>query len=363
MLRLALGSVAGLLGTLLLVFAWFSYPGRPRPFLDARGDLLPGSLAEKIWVDINGFSQGMFIESHDVNNPVLLYLHGGMPEYFLERRYPTGLAQLFTVVWWEQRGTGLSFNPDLEPESITSEQLVLDTLELTKYLRARFGREKVFLMAHSGGTFIGIQAAARRPEWFEAYIGVAQMGRQLVSEVTAYEHMLLEFEARGESDWVSRLRAWPVTLEQGVPEPYLRLRDPAMHRLGVGTMHDMTSVVTGIFLASLETHEYSVSEKVNLWRGKAHSGVSPLWQEILATDLRERTPEVGVPVYLLSGVHDFTCAYSESRSYFQRLRAPKKGFYTFDHSAHSPQFEEPARFREIIVRDVLAGATSLADAP
>jgi hypothetical protein len=44
-------------------------------------------LSEKIRIDINGVKQGMFIQSRDVNHPILLFLHGGpgMPEYFLTR--------------------------------------------------------------------------------------------------------------------------------------------------------------------------------------------------------------------------------------------------------------------------------------
>jgi len=95
-------SVLVLLGVLLL---WS--PGRPTPFLDAKGKVLPGSISEKIHVNINGVEQGMFIKGQDSRNPVLLYLHGGMPDYFLTQDYPTGLDEHFTVVWWEQRGSGL----------------------------------------------------------------------------------------------------------------------------------------------------------------------------------------------------------------------------------------------------------------
>ena len=114
-----------------------------------------GSISEKAFADINGVRQGMFIQSTDATHPVLLFLHGGMPEYFLSERYPTGLENDFTAVWWEQRGIGLSYSPGIPPETMTSEQFIADTLSVTSYLRNRFGTEKIYLMAHSGGTFIG----------------------------------------------------------------------------------------------------------------------------------------------------------------------------------------------------------------
>jgi pimeloyl-ACP methyl ester carboxylesterase len=112
---------------------------------------LGSSLSEKAFADINGVRQGMFIQSKDITNPVLLCLHGGLPEYFLTERYPTGLENDFTVAWWEQRGAGLSYSPHIPPETMTSEQFIADTLSVTSYLRRRFGKEKIYLMAHSGG--------------------------------------------------------------------------------------------------------------------------------------------------------------------------------------------------------------------
>jgi len=83
---------------------------------------------------------------------------------------------------------------------------------------------------------------------------------------------------------------------------------------------------------------------------------------MISTDLRQSVPEVQVPVYLLHGVHDFTCSYRLARSYAAELRAPVKGFYSFSNSAHSPIFEEPARIQDILRQDVLQGTTTLADA-
>ena len=89
-------------------------------------------VSEKIRVNINGVEQGMFIQSKDATKPVLLFLHGGpgMPEYFLTRRYPTGLEDLFTVCWWEMRGAGLSYSADISPETLTLEQLIADAIEV-----------------------------------------------------------------------------------------------------------------------------------------------------------------------------------------------------------------------------------------
>ena len=335
--------------------------GKPEPFLDKTGKPLAGSMSEKLHVKINGVEMGMFIKSKDIRHPVLLYLHGGMPDYFLTQKYPTGLEDYFTVVWWEQRGSGLSYSADIPPATMTLEQMISDTLGVTNYLRQRFAKEKIYLMGHSGGTFIGIQAAARAPELYYAYIGVGQMSNQLESEVLAYEYMLKRFKENGNTDMVRKLEAAPVTMTGGTPAAYLAVRDEAMHSLGIGTTHDMHSVITGIFLPSWACRDYTFMEKVNLWIGKSHSGVASLWNEMLATDLSKQTPELKIPVYFFDGIYDYTVSYTLAKDYFEHLKAPVKGFYTFAQSAHSPIFEEPKKVQKIVQEDVLQGTNSLAD--
>jgi pimeloyl-ACP methyl ester carboxylesterase len=202
---------------------------------------------------------------------------------------------------------------------------------------------------------------ARAPELYHAYIGVSQMGHQLRSEAQAYDYMLGRCRTEGRSALARKLEAAPVSLEAGVPPAYLRVRDEVMHALGVGTMREMRSVVTGLVLPSLQHRDYTLAEKINLWRGKAAAGVSTMWKEILATDLAERVPGVGVPVYFLHGVHDYTCTCAEASRYFERLTAPLKGFYTFSRSAHSPMFEEPGKVMAILREDVLESTNRLAD--
>jgi pimeloyl-ACP methyl ester carboxylesterase len=336
-------------------------PGKPTPFVDENGNPLAGSISEKVFVNINGVEQGMFIKSKDATHPVLLYLHGGMPDYFLTQKYPTGLEDYFTVVWWEQRGSGISYSADIPPETMTLEQMISDTLAVTNYLRHRFGKEKIYLMGHSGGTFIGIQAAAQAPELYYAYIGVAQMSNQLKSERLAYEYMLQQFKENGNTKMVRKLEEAPVTMTDGIPDAYYAVRDEAMHSLGIGTTHDMKSVLSGIFFPSLTFRGYTLLEKVNMWRGKSQSGVSPFWDEIIATDLSEQVPELDLPVYFFEGIYDYTCSYTEAKSYFEKLKAPLKGFYTFEQSAHSPLFEEPEKMLKILQEDVLVGVNNLAD--
>jgi pimeloyl-ACP methyl ester carboxylesterase len=157
-----------------------------------------------------------------------------------------------------------------------------------------------------------------------------------------------------------RLEAAPVTPDD-VPREYLAVRDDAMHRLGGGTMRTIRSVARGIFLESLKCPDYSLGDKINLWRGKLTAGVSSMWTAMLATRLVSDIPRVAVPVYFVHGAHDLTCSIDVAREYFASLEAPRKAFYTCNNSAHSPLFEEPERFCAILREAVLMGRTTLAE--
>lgn len=341
-------------------------PGKPEPLLDVNGSWLTGSISEKIYVTIDGVEQGMFIKGTNTKNPVLLFLHGGpgMPEYFLTENYPTGLEDCFTVCYWEQRGGGLSYSSDISAESITTEQLISDTIEVTNYLRERFGQDKIFLMAHSWGSFIGIQAAKLSPDLYCAYIGVEQISQMLESEKQAYSYIRKQYTVARNTGMVKKPQNYPVSESEAALRSFFTsfLRDKTMHELGIGTMHSMRSVVTGIFLPVMECKAYTLGEKINVWRAKAFlRNDTILLDQLFSTDLAVKVPQLEIPVYFISGKYDYTVNYDLSKAYLDQVQSPVKGFYTFEQSAHSPMFEESKRFMQIMVEDVLNRTTALAD--
>jgi len=181
-----------------------------------------GSISEKINVNINGVQQGVFIRGRDVANPVLLFVHGGtgMPEYFLAERYPTAVEVLethFTVCWWDRRGAGLSYSKGMPPQTMTIKQMVSDTLTVTDYLRNRSHQQKIYIMAHSGGTFFALQAVAQSPQSYHAYIAASQMAYQLKSENVAYHYMLTRFQETGNASMVRRLESAPPAMSVPLP--------------------------------------------------------------------------------------------------------------------------------------------------
>lgn len=90
-----------------------------------------------------------------------------------------------------------------------------------------------------------------------------------------------------------------------------------MYIAGIGTTHEMKSVVTGIFMIVMQNQEYTLGEKINIWRGKAFSKFSVLTDELYKSDLRNTITRLKIPVYFFSGIYDYTLNYSMSEVYLK----------------------------------------------
>lgn len=313
---------------------------------------MDGSISEKLFLEVNGTTLGMFLMATDKTKPVLLFLGGGpgLPEYFLENEYPTGLEEEFVVCYLEYRGTSLSFDSKMDAETMTTEQYIDDVTAVSNYLRERFKQEKIYVMGHSFGTYIGLKTVQLYPELYHAYIAMSQICNQRESEYFAYDYMLEQYKLAGNEKMVKKFEAHPVRKSDEAYETYFTsmLRDTAMHELGVGTVRNMKSVLTGIFFPMLRCTVYSPTERINIWRGKAFAQKTQVAKDARNFNAFEEIKEIEVPIYFLSGKYDYTCCYSLQKEYYAQLHAPVKEFYTFEHSAHSPLFEETGKGIEIL---------------
>ena len=105
--------------------------------------------------------------------PVMLFLHGGPGvcdrHWVIEKQ--SELAEKFTMVCWDQRGSGKSYNKNIRKQQLTVDDYVEDVEFMLDYLTGKFGVRKVVLEGHSWGSVLGVLAAVRYPDKIAAYIG------------------------------------------------------------------------------------------------------------------------------------------------------------------------------------------------
>jgi pimeloyl-ACP methyl ester carboxylesterase len=284
------------------------------------------------------------IRGESIANPPLILLHGGpgFPEMRLFRHFNAPLEKSFTVVYWEQRGTGKSFDRKTPKSSMTVAQFIADLDDLAAAVRKRLGKDKVAIYGHSWGSVLGVLYAARFPEKVSAYVGTGQIGDWPASELSSYAFVLAEAERRKNRQALKELRAI------GAP-PYstggMMVRGKWLTRF-VGIARGMS--LWKFFRIILGGPESSIFDLPNILRGLIFS-VDAMWPEISALNLVKAVPVLKMPVFFFLGRHDQVVPAEFGAAYFDMLTAPSKKLVWFEDSAHEPPIEEPAKFHAAMV--------------
>ncbi len=332
-------------------------PASTPPILDADGQSVPGSIAELTAVSLGGHEQTIMIRAHSADLPVLLYLSGGPGQSDLpySRVLFEDLTQDFVVVSWDQRGTGKSY-PSLAPtETLTLDQAVADTIELTNYLRERFDEEKIYLMGESWGTTLGVLAVQQQPDLYYAWIGSGQMVSQRETDRQLYREVLDLAERTGNTALTEQMLAfgeppyadtpYPNAVVMGYYEQLGQPYTPPQDYIERGTA---ANVGPWGILGS----EYNLVEKVNVLRGliDMFTLMYPQLQEI---DFRQDVPRLDVPVYMLDGAAELAARRDLALAWYDQLDAPIKRIYTFDNAGHSVAFEQFSALHQILTETIL----------
>ena len=326
---------------LLLFFIWcMMSPGRIRTY-DG-----PKSLSEKFVTDINGSPNGFFINSQNMDNPVLLFVSSGpgTDDYFLTEKYEDmKLEEEFTVVYWDYRDMGIAYDKSFDTDKITLENILEDTEAVTEYLKTRFGKDKLFIMGFSGGTHIALQAAREHPEDYYALINMAQVvtdGPE--QDALMYDFMKRIFIDRDDNTSLKKLEESVKKTEDG----RIICKDwynyvALLHKAGGGTIKNK-SEFEGIVLPIMFSRCYTVKEKLQYVPAMKMYRKTPLAEELDGFDYRESVTCLELPVYFISGESDYNCPWELVEEYCDIIDAPDKGFFLIPDSAHSPLWENPS---------------------
>lgn len=318
--------VVGLILAVLVIvsYLWFT-PGRT-PAIHA-----PHSVAALERIRIGGVDQFILVRGNDSSLPVLLFLHGGpgMPAMYLAHAFQRDLEKDFVVVQWDRRGAGKSYREDIG-STLNTEQLVADTIELTNVLRARFHQDKIYLVGHSWGTYLGMLVIARHPELYRAYVGIGQLARS--SPIPGIQDEYIRQSAR---------RAGDQQAIQELDEKGARVRETLLFKFG-GEIRNAKSFMP-LLLTGLTAPEYSLRDARNIPKGVSLYSRNFVYNSIPG-DLMDAVTQVDIPIYFFTGRYDYTDPFSLTEQYFSQISAPAKHIVWFEKSAHFPFYEEPEAF-------------------
>ena len=311
------------------------------------------------YVTLNGVEQFVRIRSRDKTNPILLNLHGGpgFPQTPYSHRVFRPLTEYFTVVEWDQRGSGRSPVPTKLNATMTYDQMVDDTIELIETLKKQHGQEKVILVGYSWGSMLGLGVIKKRPDLIHAYVGV---GQALAWPRGFDETQRLVTEAAtkaGDQDTLGRLnklsKTWPPAEDVDGTLERIGIIQAPMERYGT-SLHASKSnnLFKGdIVLDLLSSPDVSVTESISMLN--VSDATKALMADIYGTDFpSDPDKKYDVPVFIFQGEHDWQTPTTLVKPWFKKLEAPHKEYVAFEDSAHILISEEPGKFLYELVSKV-----------
>ena len=301
-------------------------------------------------IELGGVKQWISIRGSDINNPVLLFLHGGPGSANLSklRIECPELEEHFVVISWDQRGAGKSALPWFNWNSLTLDQMRQDTHQLTGYLRQKFGGRKIYLMGFSWGTVLGLWTIQDYPEDYLAFISASQVvsfpeGEQLslayvqqVAKDTKNQKAIQELSMINPSyespDWVDQLnkqRKWLLSFG--------------------GVYHTANNYNHEIGML-LKASEYSFVD-FGMWPINSSKSLKTLYPELMSVDFFNSVKKVEVPTYFLVGRHDYNAPFELTESYYDQLQAPQgKQLIWFKDSAHDLFYDQPEELVKTLIK-------------
>ena len=302
-------------------------------------------------IQLDGIEQWINIRGEERDNPVILFLHGGpgAPLFpgIQEIGVKTGLEKSYVMVYWEQPGTGKSFDQDIPDSIMAINKLVSYTGNIARYLIDKFDRDNIFIMARSWGSVIGLLSVKKYPEIFEAYISIGQLVDPLKNDRLSYQFTLelaKKYNNQAAIDELRNLGSPPFNPDQIIIQ---RSRLTKFYRRFMEQKFNVHKQNQLIKL--LSTPEYSIIDIIKMGKDPFFS-IKHLWNEnFYDINFFQQVQTIPIPVVFITGKYDYFTPPELTEKYYQILEAPAgKELIRFEQSGHHPELEQPQKFKRIL---------------
>jgi pimeloyl-ACP methyl ester carboxylesterase len=300
-------------------------------------------------VNINDSEQYISVRTKDESLPVILFLAGGPGGTQMQatREFLSGLEENFTVINWDQPGTGKSYDAKYRYDVLTQERYVEDGHALTEYLMERFNQEKIYLIGESWGSYLAVLLCDKYPENYYAMIGTGQMVAFLETEEFCYNYVLDKAIDNNDAKLVDTLN------EIGLPPYY---GDNISLKMNTYLQRIYIEMATSSNIQhqdwdtfdTLISPEYSIWDSIGFIRGLLFT-FSDTYQTLYDKDLRTDVAELSVPIFIFHGEHDVNAPLYLAEEYYNLVNAPEKDFVLFERSGHNPMIDEYELFCEEVI--------------
>ena len=302
-----------------------------------------GGINESMYIDVNGTKQWIHIYGEDVDNPVLLYLHGGPGsatshiDYAFTRKW----ADVYTVVTWDQRNCGKSYDSEQNDIVLTRELFLTDGKEVTEFVLDYLSKEKLTILGHSWGSIYGANLVLEYPEYYECFIGAGQLVDCLENEEAFQQEALLW--AKDDEEMLSQVNQ---LTPNNVTAEHFSIKNAIMQKYGYDMMangSDYNLISTIIF-----NPNYSIIDWINYLKVDMSAYlVFYSSEEFASFSLKDRV-DYQVPFYNINGDKDYQTNYKLAQEYFEEVNAPYKQMYLMQNMTHGLLESDSEGFSQIV---------------
>lgn len=311
------------------------------------------ALDEKICINYNDNKYYLRIRTMDINNPVVLFLHGGpgTPDRAQTMHYQSPLADNFTLVAFDQFGAGLAY--DKKKPDITKEKAIEDIHNVVAYLKERFNKEKVIFVGHSFGTQLSIWYLQQYSSDVQVFVGIGLAVENAEGESISYEWCLEQAKLKNDKASIRTLEkiGHPVDSKYKSSNDLIKERN-VLNKMG-GFIHEGGKPYWQYLLTHdvpMILREYGLCGAIKYIKGLNSSLNTSL--AAINPDFMNTAKSIDIPVFLTLGKYDHVCAAELGIRWYNQVEAPEKKLIIFEHSGHCPQWEESElwnkTFRELL---------------
>ena len=302
-----------------------------------------GGINESMILDVNGTKQWLNIYGTDRTNPVLLYLHGGPGEAtsHIDYAFTRKWADAYTVVTWDQRNCGKSFDCKQNSTPLSKELFLADGKAVTDFVLRYLSKEKLTVFGHSWGSIYGANLVQEYPHCYDCFIGAGQLVDFSENEAA----LLRQFSCWAQND--SETQAIIDTLDPQQPTPeYFQKRNQLLEKFGYGMMakgRDYNLALTLLF-----NPNYSLQDWLNFFHRDMAVYFDFLASEELKAFSLKGKNQYAVPYYNINGDRDFQTNYQLAQAYFEQITAPHKQLFLMENMTHGLLESDSEAFSAIL---------------
>ena len=309
-------------------------------------------VVESHYIELGGEQQYIFERGNDINNPVIIYLHGGpsSPDSYETYVFTDYLADNYTVISWDQRGCGRTYfannDGNCPDSSVDFERAVEDLDELVDYALEKYNKDEVIIMGWSYGTILGTRYITEHPEKVSSYIGIGQFVDMVTNEQMGYD-VALEMSYAHCTGTAELQQAYERYQETGALPEMLALRNLTYPFLSTNQTHAKDLTLPAVFSPYFGMDDF---RWFLLQLGDVNNYLTynqPLF-DYLTVNTREFGTEYDIPVYYITGSADYTCNPTLVGLFIEELSAPEIEFFIMDGCGHGCHYDNAAEFANLI---------------